>query len=156
MCATCHAHLIRLDLTCLMISGDDFYTGFNLTMANYEAITAHNILPYVLMIQNTGHKIMLHKHTMRWQCYMYFRFSFLFSISPSPSFISEYAYVHLRHPSTLCIFIRPSNGPTAQIGLWPPPFEVSQSHTIRHTAGLLCTSDQPVAEASTYTGQHNI
>jgi hypothetical protein len=34
--------------------------------------------------------------------------------------------------------------------------EVSYSHTIRHTGGLLWTSDQPVAEASTYTGQHNI
>jgi hypothetical protein len=30
------------------------------------------------------------------------------------------------------------------------------THTIRHTVGLLWTSDQPVAEASTYTGQHNI
>jgi hypothetical protein len=28
------------------------------------------------------------------------------------------------------------------------------THTIRHTVGLLWTSDQPVAEAS--TGQHNI
>jgi hypothetical protein len=27
---------------------------------------------------------------------------------------------------------------------------------LTHTAGLLWTSDQPVAEASTYTGQHNI
>jgi hypothetical protein len=35
-------------------------------------------------------------------------------------------------------------------------FEVSYSHTIRHTVGLLWTSDQPVAETSTYTGQHNI
>jgi hypothetical protein len=26
----------------------------------------------------------------------------------------------------------------------------------RHTVGLLWTSDKPVAEASTYTGQHNI
>jgi hypothetical protein len=34
--------------------------------------------------------------------------------------------------------------------------EVSQSHTIRHKVGLLWTSDQPVAEASTYTEQHNI
>jgi hypothetical protein len=34
--------------------------------------------------------------------------------------------------------------------------DVSESHTIRHTVGLLWTSDQPVAEASTYTGQHNI
>jgi hypothetical protein len=30
------------------------------------------------------------------------------------------------------------------------------NHTIRRTVGLLWTSDQPVAEASTYTGQHNI
>jgi hypothetical protein len=29
------------------------------------------------------------------------------------------------------------------------------THTIRHTVRLLWTSDQPVAEASTYTGQHN-
>jgi hypothetical protein len=28
------------------------------------------------------------------------------------------------------------------------------NHTYRHTVGLLCTSDQPVAETSTYTGQH--
>jgi hypothetical protein len=30
------------------------------------------------------------------------------------------------------------------------------THTIRHTVGLLWPSDQPVAEAYTYTGQHNI
>jgi hypothetical protein len=30
------------------------------------------------------------------------------------------------------------------------------THTIIHTVELLWTSDQPVAEASTYTGQHNI
>jgi hypothetical protein len=30
------------------------------------------------------------------------------------------------------------------------------THTIRHTVGLLWTSDQPVIEASTHTGQHNI
>jgi hypothetical protein len=35
-------------------------------------------------------------------------------------------------------------------------FGVSWSHTYRHAVGLLWTSDQPVAEASTYTGQHNI
>jgi hypothetical protein len=34
-------------------------------------------------------------------------------------------------------------------------FGVSWSHTYRHTVGLLWTSDQPVAEASTYTRQHN-
>jgi hypothetical protein len=27
---------------------------------------------------------------------------------------------------------------------------------LRHTVGLLWTSDQPVTETSTYTGQHNI
>jgi hypothetical protein len=37
------------------------------------------------------------------------------------------------------------------------PFGVSViTHTIRHTVGLLWTSDQHVSEASTYTGQHNI
>jgi hypothetical protein len=37
------------------------------------------------------------------------------------------------------------------------PFGVSViTYTLRHTVGLLWTSDQPVAEASTYTGQHNI
>jgi hypothetical protein len=37
------------------------------------------------------------------------------------------------------------------------PFEVSViTHTIRQMVGLLWTSDHPVAETSTYTGQHNI
>jgi hypothetical protein len=37
------------------------------------------------------------------------------------------------------------------------PFGVSViTHTIIHKADLPYTSDQPVAEASTYTGQHNI
>jgi hypothetical protein len=37
------------------------------------------------------------------------------------------------------------------------PFGVSViTRTIRHTVGLLWMSDQPVAEASTYTGQHII
>jgi hypothetical protein len=36
------------------------------------------------------------------------------------------------------------------------PFGVSViTHTIRHTVGFIWTSDQPVAEASTYT-EHNI
>jgi hypothetical protein len=34
------------------------------------------------------------------------------------------------------------------------PFGVSWSYTYRHTVGLLWTSDQPVAETYTYTGQH--
>jgi hypothetical protein len=42
------------------------------------------------------------------------------------------------------------DGPLASL------FGVSWSHTYRHTVGLLWTSDQPVTEASTYTGQHNI
>jgi hypothetical protein len=33
--------------------------------------------------------------------------------------------------------------------------EVSYSHPIIRTTGLLWSSDQPFAEASTYTGQHN-
>jgi hypothetical protein len=37
------------------------------------------------------------------------------------------------------------------------PFGISViTHTIRHTVGLLWTSEQPVAETSTYTRQHNI
>jgi hypothetical protein len=35
-------------------------------------------------------------------------------------------------------------------------FEFSLSHTYRQTVGLLWTRYQPIAEASTYTGQHNI
>jgi hypothetical protein len=30
------------------------------------------------------------------------------------------------------------------------------TYTIRHTVRLLWTSDQPVADTSTYTGEHNI
>jgi hypothetical protein len=30
------------------------------------------------------------------------------------------------------------------------------AHTVRHTVGLLWTSDQPIIETCTYTGQHNI
>jgi hypothetical protein len=41
--------------------------------------------------------------------------------------------------------------------LWSPLSGfLDHTHKIRHTVGLLWTSDQPVAEASTYTGQHNI
>jgi hypothetical protein len=37
------------------------------------------------------------------------------------------------------------------------PFGVSViTHIFRYTVGLLWTSDQPDAEASTYTGQHSI
>jgi hypothetical protein len=42
------------------------------------------------------------------------------------------------------------DGPLASL------FAVSWSHTYRHTVGLLWTSDQPIAEASTYTGQQYI
>jgi hypothetical protein len=34
--------------------------------------------------------------------------------------------------------------------------EVSLSHIIRHIVGLIWTSDRPVAEASTDTGQYDI
>jgi hypothetical protein len=47
--------------------------------------------------------------------------------------------------------------------LWPPFSEFldhthkhTHIHTYRHTVGLLWTSDQPVAEASTYTEKHDI
>jgi hypothetical protein len=40
-------------------------------------------------------------------------------------------------------------------GVWPP-FSGFPDHTYRHTVGLPWTSDQPVAETSTYTEQHNI
>jgi hypothetical protein len=43
----------------------------------------------------------------------------------------------------------------SQLGTFSLPFGVSWSHTYRHTVGIPCTSDQPVAETSTYTGQHN-
>jgi hypothetical protein len=37
------------------------------------------------------------------------------------------------------------------------PFRVSViTHIFRHKVGLLWTNDQPVAEVSNYTGQHNI
>jgi hypothetical protein len=39
--------------------------------------------------------------------------------------------------------------------LWPL-FSGFLDHAYRHTVGLLWTSDQPVAETSTYAGQHNI
>jgi hypothetical protein len=35
------------------------------------------------------------------------------------------------------------------------PVVPNLEHAIRHTVGLLWTSDQPVSETSTYTGQHN-
>jgi hypothetical protein len=35
-------------------------------------------------------------------------------------------------------------------------FLTAEDHTIRRSVGLPWSSDQPVAEASTYTGQHNI
>jgi hypothetical protein len=50
----------------------------------------------------------------------------------------------------------PSNGSTAQVGPWPPPLRILNHTYIRHTVGLLWTSDQPVAETSTYTGYHNM
>jgi hypothetical protein len=41
--------------------------------------------------------------------------------------------------------------------LWPP-FSgfLDHTHTHIHTVRILWTGDQPVAETSTYTGQHNI
>jgi hypothetical protein len=53
------------------------------------------------------------------------------------------------------IFIH-SQALIVQDGPLASSFGVSGSHTYRHTVGLLWTRDQPVAEASTYTGQHNM
>jgi hypothetical protein len=53
--------------------------------------------------------------------------------------------------------IHSSNGSTTQIWPWPPPLRfLNHTELDTHTVGLLWTSDQPIAEASTYTGQHNI
>jgi hypothetical protein len=58
---------------------------------------------------------------------------------------------------TKLIFIRFIHFPVGSQLEHRAPFGVSViTHTIRHTVGLLWTSDQPVAEASTYIGQHNI
>jgi hypothetical protein len=46
-----------------------------------------------------------------------------------------------------------SHGITDHVEPCPPLYWGS---LITHKVGLLCTSDQPVAEASTYTGQHKI
>jgi len=46
----------------------------------------------------------------------------------------------------------------SKYGLGCLTVEVPRLHTIRHThthTALLCTSDQPVAQAATYTTQHN-
>jgi hypothetical protein len=40
-------------------------------------------------------------------------------------------------------------------GVFPQPFRFLDHIQLTHTVGLLWTSDQPVAEASTYT-EHNI
>jgi hypothetical protein len=48
-------------------------------------------------------------------------------------------------------------GPFLTTEVFPqPPFRFLDHIQLTHTVGLLWTSDQPVAEASTYTGQHNI
>jgi hypothetical protein len=40
--------------------------------------------------------------------------------------------------------------------VFPQPFRFFDHTQLTHTVGLLWASDQPVAEDSTYTGQHNI
>jgi hypothetical protein len=56
-------------------------------------------------------------------------------------------------------FLHPYCGATAQVGPCPPLLRFlnhTHTHTIRHTVGLLWTSDQTVAEASTYIRQYDI
>jgi hypothetical protein len=58
----------------------------------------------------------------------------------------------------LCSFVHSfihSQALRVQDGTLASLFGFSWSHTYRHTVGLLWTSDQPVAETSTYTEQHN-
>jgi hypothetical protein len=59
----------------------------------------------------------------------------------------NYVAIHFIHSQALIV----------QDGLWHP-FSgcLYHTHNFRHTVGLLWTSDQSVAETSTYTGQHNI
>jgi hypothetical protein len=52
--------------------------------------------------------------------------------------------------------IHSSQALIVQDGPLAPLFGVSWSHTYIYTVELLCTSDQPVAETSTYAGKHNI
>jgi hypothetical protein len=81
---------------------------------------------------------------------MWIRFGTAFSgAQPSSSIIKRISLA--RSP--------PPNPPRAlqpMFSFVPLCIEIPQSHTIRHTVGLLWTSDQPVAEASTYTRRHNI
>jgi hypothetical protein len=59
--------------------------------------------------------------------------------------------------SAICPFLSLVHFPLGSQLEHRAPFGVSViTHTVRHTVGLLWTSDQPVTEASTYTGQHNI
>jgi hypothetical protein len=44
-----------------------------------------------------------------------------------------------------CVAVQPNSGP-GRLSV-----KVSRSHTDTHPTGFLCTSDQPVAEAATYT-----
>jgi hypothetical protein len=53
------------------------------------------------------------------------------------------------------VYLNLSYGTTAHIKLCPPLYWCFLITPVRHTVGLLWTSDQRVAETSTYTGQHN-
>jgi hypothetical protein len=65
--------------------------------------------------------------------------------------------VLLKHISSLILIIHHHYFPLGSQLEHRAPFGASViTHTIIHTVGLLWTSDQPVTEASTYTGQHNI
>jgi hypothetical protein len=71
-------------------------------------------------------------------------------------------YIQGQNNSTINILLNTEDINIFSFGLFLPA-EVFLSHSgfldhiqLTHTVGLLWTSDQPVAEASTYTGQHNI
>jgi hypothetical protein len=57
-------------------------------------------------------------------------------------------------PNILLLLFTGAYSPGWTFGLPSQGFLIT--HTIRHTVGLLWTSDQPVAETSTYTGQNKI
>jgi hypothetical protein len=66
--------------------------------------------------------------------------------------IYDYTYVHtLTNNPTSTEHVNHAFSCSSQLE-YTDPFGVSViTHTIRHTVGLLWTSDQPVAETSTYT-----
>jgi hypothetical protein len=98
-----------------------------------ETITSGNdrILKYV---DANEYQLIPISASVWWSC---FAFLNILWVKPSLGLIHSQAHIV-------------QDGPLASL------FGVSWSHTYKHTVGLLWTSDKPVSETSTYTGQHNI